>query len=130
MQRLGMVLTGAWLVMPKFALAAAPTAAEITKKNLCEGSGGTIDKNGGCNVPGKGLTGDTGFVMAVTNTLIYVAGAVAVVIIITAGIRYITSAGDAARVKASKDTLLYAVVGLIVVILAYAIVNFVATRLT
>ncbi|HEX7259506.1 MAG TPA: hypothetical protein VF272_01080 [Candidatus Saccharimonadia bacterium] len=123
MQRLGLVLAGVWMALPLPVL-----AGDTTKTNLCTGAGGAISGTG-CDVPGKGLTGDQGFVLTITNTLMTVAGAIAVIIIITAGIRYITSTGDAARVKASKDTLMYAVIGLIVVILAYAIVRFIATSI-
>ena len=61
----------------------------------------------------------------ITNLLLFVLGAIAVIMIIIGGIRYTTSNGDSAQTKAAKDTILYAVVGLVVAILAYAIVNFV-----
>lgn len=62
----------------------------------------------------------------VVNTILYVLGAIAVIMIVIGGIRYVTSGGDASGVTAAKNTILYAVIGLIVAILAYAIVNFVA----
>ena len=62
----------------------------------------------------------------VIGTLFTVAGAIAVIIIVIGGIRYITSTGDSSRIKAAKDTILYAVIGLVVVIIARAIVGFVA----
>jgi hypothetical protein cdivTM_30108 len=49
--------------------------------------------------------------------------------IIYSGLRYITSAGDAAKTKSAQSTLTYAVVGLIVAILAWAIVNMVLDRI-
>lgn len=61
----------------------------------------------------------------VTNILMFLLGAIAVIMIIIGGIRYATSNGDANSTKAAKDTILYAVVGLVVAIMAYAIVNFV-----
>jgi len=61
----------------------------------------------------------------VVNILLYIIGAIAVIMIIFGAIRYTTSGGDSSHVKAAKDTILYAVVGLVVAILAYAIVNFV-----
>jgi hypothetical protein len=61
----------------------------------------------------------------VVNIMLYILGAIAVIIIVFGGIRYVTSTGDSGRVKAAKDTITYAVVGLIIAILAYAIVNFV-----
>ena len=65
------------------------------------------------------------FVKDIVNTLLYVLGAVAVIVIIVAGILYATSSGDPALITKAKNTLLYAVIGLIVAIMAYAIVNFV-----
>jgi len=65
------------------------------------------------------------YVKIIVNTLLYVLGAVSVIVIVIAGVYYTTSGGDPALVKRAKDTLLYAVIGLIVAAMAYAIVNFV-----
>mgnify|MGYP000843957580 FL=1 len=65
----------------------------------------------------------------ITNLLLFLAGAVAVIVIIFGGFRYITSTGDPARVKQAKDTIVYGIIGLIVAILAYAIVRFITTQL-
>lgn len=61
----------------------------------------------------------------VVNALLYVIGALSVIMLIWGGIRYTTSAGNANSVTSAKNTILYAVIGLIVAILAYAIVNWV-----
>lgn len=63
----------------------------------------------------------------ITNILLFILGAVSVVMIIIGGIRYVVSAGEGSAVKGAKNTILYAVVGLVVALLAYAIVNFVIT---
>lgn len=63
------------------------------------------------------------------NTLLYILGAIAVIMIVVGGIRYTTSAGDSSRVKAAKDTVMYSVVGLVVALFAFAIVNFVLTNI-
>jgi hypothetical protein len=68
------------------------------------------------------------YIKTIVNTMLYALAAVAVIIIILAGIYYTTSGGDPSLIKRAKDTLLYAVVGLIVAIMAYAIVNFVIGR--
>lgn len=100
-----------------------------TSSSLCSGAGGTLN-GGSCDTPGKNLAGTGGFVGSITNTLITIAGAITVIVIVIGGIRYITSTGDATRVKQAKDTILYGVIGLVVVIMAYAIVNFVIGRIT
>lgn len=72
-------------------------------------------------------TGDSlgKMIQTVINILLYILGAVAVVMIVIGGIRYTTSNGDSGAIKSAKDTILYAVIGLVVAILAYSIVNFV-----
>lgn len=71
----------------------------------------------------------TTFITNIINVLLFVAGAIAVVMIILGAIRYITSNGDQADIKAAKDTIMYSVIGLVVSGLAYAIVNFIVSRL-
>lgn len=75
-------------------------------------------------------TGGGGIFGVISNILIFLVGALAVIMLIYGGLRYVTSTGDAARVKAAKDTILYGIIGLVVAILAFAIVNFVTTQLT
>jgi len=81
---------------------------------------------------GKGLKevntgGDDlgGNIQTIVNMLLFILGAIAVVMIVIGGIKYTTSNGDSAAVTSAKNTILYSVVGLIVAIMAYAIVNFV-----
>lgn len=82
-------------------------------------------------VGGGGATSDDlpKLVQNIINVLLFIAGAVAVVVIIIGGLRYITSSGDQGSIKAAKDTILYAVIGLIVALLAFAIVRFVVDKL-
>lgn len=63
----------------------------------------------------------------ITNVLLFIIGAISVIMLIIGGIRYTTSAGDSGAVTSAKNTILYAIVGIIVAILAYAVVNFVIT---
>lgn len=65
----------------------------------------------------------------ITNVLLFILGAIAVVMIIIGGIRYATSNGDSSQTKAAKDTIMYAVIGLVVAVVAYAIVRFVLEAL-
>jgi hypothetical protein len=61
----------------------------------------------------------------IADTLIYIVGAVAVIMLIIGGLRYVISQGSSEAVKQAKDTILYAIIGIVVAILAYAVVNFV-----
>lgn len=70
-----------------------------------------------------------GAVKSIISTVVdifsWIVGVVAVIMIIVAGFKYITSGGDSGKVTSAKNTILYAVVGLIIVALAQAIVFFV-----
>jgi hypothetical protein len=59
------------------------------------------------------------------NLVYYIAGIVAVIVIIIAGIMYSTSAGDSGRITRAKGMILYSVIGLVVLIAAFAITQFV-----
>lgn len=65
----------------------------------------------------------------VANIMLAVIGAVAVIMLIVGGFRYVVSGGDSSSVETAKNTILYAIVGLVVAFLAYAAVNFLIGRL-
>lgn len=65
----------------------------------------------------------------VVNLLLFVAGVIAVVVIVVAGLRFVLSNGDPGAASKARSTIIYAVVGLVVAIMAYAIVNFVLTNI-
>ncbi len=71
------------------------------------------------------LFGDTGVFSTISSVLLFIVGAIAVIMIVIGGLRYVISGGDATQVQAAKNTILYALVGIIIAILAYAAVNFV-----
>ncbi len=71
------------------------------------------------------LFGATGTFSTITNVLLFIIGAIAVIMVVIGGLRYVISGGDSNQVTAAKNTILYAIVGIVVAILAYAAVNFV-----
>lgn len=71
------------------------------------------------------LFGQTGVFSTITNVMLFVVGAISVIMIIIGGLRYVVSGGDAGNVSAAKNTILYAIVGVIVSLFAYAVVQFV-----
>ena len=118
MKKLRIILMSAVMLMGVAVLPLATVAAQSPVDNIQKGVGDV------------GGDGDTGMsleegIKNIVNVLLFVLGAIAVIMIIIGGIRYATSNGDANATKGAKDTVLYAVVGLVVAILAYAIVNFV-----
>lgn len=88
-----------------------------------------------CMEQGLQSTGGTGgdtdlasVIKLITNVLMFIIGAVAVIMVIIGGFQYVTSQGDSSKTTTAKNTILYAVIGLIVALLAYAIVQFVVDR--
>ena len=75
------------------------------------------------------LFGDTGVFKQVTNTILYIVGIIAVIMLIIGGIKYVVSGGDSKKVTDAKNTVLYAIIGLVIAFLAFAIVNFVISAL-
>lgn len=75
------------------------------------------------------LFGNTGVFKQVTNTILYIVGIVAVIMLIIGGIKYVVSGGDSKKVTDAKNTVLYAIIGLVIAFLAFAIVNFVISAL-
>ena len=97
----------------------ASPKSEVTK-GITAANGGNECEDDSCTLGGT--------VKTVTDVLLFIVGAVAVIMIIIGGIRYVTSNGDGNQVTAAKNTILYSVIGLVVALLAYAIVNFVLNQ--
>ena len=76
------------------------------------------------------LFGDNGIFNKVVNILLFLVGAVSVIMLIVGGFRYVISAGDQNAVTAAKNTILYAIIGLVVAFIAFGAVNFLTSSLT
>lgn len=121
---LGLVVTVPIMLFAAPRLAIAPAYAETPQESACTGTGGTFT-NGVCTNGTPGGINVQGALKSVVNTLIFVVGAISVIMIIIGGLRYTLSGGDSAGIKSAKDTILYAIVGIVVAVIAFAIVNFV-----
>jgi ABC-type Fe3+ transport system permease subunit len=114
-------------------MAFAASNAEINN-SLCAGTNIEITTNPGnksCDTAtnGAGKTADR-LVTTVVNILSSLVGILAVIMIIYAGFRYVTSGGSDEAVKAAKNTIIYAIIGLVIVALAQIIVHFVIAKTT
>lgn len=69
--------------------------------------------------------GQGGIFRTITNVMLFLIGAISVIMLIVGGLRYVVSGGDSTAVQNAKNTILYAIVGIVVAILAFAVVNFV-----
>lgn len=103
--------------------AADPTPApSATSTAVCEGIGLT---GGDCATGGASGNKVNKLIATIINVFSWVVGAVAVIMLIFGGFKYVTSGGDANKVKAAKDTIIYALVGVAIVALSQIIVFFV-----
>ena len=131
----------AMLVVPLFALsvvAVVPTGAasaketKATSSTACTDNKVNISSGANCakptNTPTK-ITGNGGIFKTIVDVMLFIIGAVAVIMLIIGGIRYTVSGGDSNAITSAKNTILYAIIGIIVAILAYAIVSFVITSI-
>jgi len=113
-------------IVPQYAGAQATTPQSPTQ-NPTDPKG---QATGGVNaVGGTGQNGFTTLLGNIINIMLFLIGAIAVIMIVVGGIRYTTSGGDSSSITGAKNTILYAIVGLVVAIMAYAIVNFVLQAL-
>ena len=72
-----------------------------------------------------GVANVNGLFSSITSILLFLIGAISIIMIIVGGLRYVLSAGDSKNTAAAKDTILYAVIGLVIALSAAAIIKFV-----
>ena len=113
-----------------FSIILSPIAFEEGGTNGTNGSGGTFNackhvvsgKTAVCSGDSKNATN---IAKNIISILLWVVGIAAVIVIIYAGITFVTAAGNPSAITRAKTMIIYAVIGLAVAILSYAIVNFV-----
>lgn len=119
----------ALLAVPVFAISVASMAVPVGATDLTIGGGANSakgDDQSPCLFGSEAsCSGETPIFKTITNVLLFIIGAIAVIMLVVGGIRYTTSAGDSAAVTSAKNTILYAIVGIVVALLAFAVVNFV-----
>ena len=121
MKKLLKIILPVLLIVGAVAFVAAPEVSALTLREGAEAA-----RCDGCP---SDLFGDTGAFKQVTNTILYIVGIVAVIMLIIGGIKYVVSGGDSKKVTDAKNTVLYAIIGLVIAFLAFAIVNFVISAL-
>jgi hypothetical protein len=98
-----------------------------SKGDACAG----LDQLGGtsCTKPGAANSAGENSIANIAETIVniisFIAGIAAVILIVVAGVKFITSGGDSNGVASARNTLVYALIGLAVVALAQVIVHFV-----
>jgi lysylphosphatidylglycerol synthetase-like protein (DUF2156 family) len=99
-------------------------ATDAAKNAVCES---VSRAQGSCASGGADVSN---VLKVVLQILSWVAGVVAIFMIVIAGLKYITAAGDSGSVSSAKNTLIYALVGLVIVALAQVVVRFILGQAT
>ncbi len=102
------------------------------QSNCSDVTQGGIGSGAACAQPtgaAQNLFGDGSIFNTITNILLFLIGAVSVIMLIIGGVRYVVSGGDQGAVTSAKNTILYAVIGIVIAFLAFAAVRFVTDQL-
>jgi hypothetical protein len=123
---LGIIASVSLLVV----LSGSASAAWNPFGDACSGAGGDSvacqdAKNQTGDPKSDPLTGRDSLLMKVTNIVAVIAGIAAVIIIILAGMRMVTSGGSSEDIAGARRSLIYAIVGLVVIALARVIIGLV-----
>lgn len=105
-----------------FALAPAAPAFAISKDDVCKGVGAASGSDG-CK-PTEGVTDINTVIRTGLRIFQSIVGLIAVIMMVTAGLRFVTSSGDPTKVGSARNTLLYGAVGIVVVALSEVIIQF------
>jgi multisubunit Na+/H+ antiporter MnhB subunit len=120
---LGGLIVGTALAFVAVLSPLSPTVGAVCDETNLSASSG-VNCAQGKDTPTT-LFGEGSIFTTVVNVLLFVIGAISVIMLIIGGIRYTVSAGDSTNVTAAKNTIMYALIGLVVAFLAFAIVNWV-----
>ena len=121
------------VVVASFAVAGLALPVNATSSSST--SAGELSLGGGAGAAKTSdqqdsLFGGDGIFTKIVQVLLFLIGAISVIMLIYGGIQYTLSAGDSGKVTNAKNTILYAIVGIVVAILSFAIVNFVIGNLS
>lgn len=115
-------------LMLGLAMFAQPAFAVDTSGGITSGVNAAKGSGTSQSLFGNGT--DQGLFRTIANVLLFVIGAISVIMLIIGGIRYTTSNGDQTAVTNAKNTIMYAIIGLVIAILSWALVDFVVGSLT
>jgi len=124
--RLAILLT---LAFTSLSFAAAPVLAQANVVDQCDDPG--VSNSPICqNIRGStSLFGQNSLFEGLLQLLIFVIGAIALIMIVVGGLKYVLSGGDSNATQSAKNTILYAVIGLVIAIIAQGLLTFVLNRI-
>lgn len=96
--------------------------SELNNSAICQGA------QQGSDTTKNPIIGPNSIMAKVVEIIVFLVGALSVIMIVVGGFRYVVSGGDSNATKGAKDTILYALIGLVVALFAQGLVSFVLTR--
>jgi hypothetical protein len=108
------------LLAPHYAIAFDPFSkvcneGDAVNSSVCTGRGSGTNP----------ITGTDGVITRVANLLSIIGGIIAVIIIMLAGLKLITSTGESQKINEARNAVLYASIGLVVIVTARLIIELV-----
>lgn len=109
-------------------LSATASAAFNPLGGACS-AGGNAASSSACGTNGSDtISGKNGVLKKASAIIASVAGIAAVIIIIVAGLTYVSSGGNSQRIESARNAIINTVVGLAIIALAATIITYVAGR--
>jgi hypothetical protein len=123
---LGLPSFGALSITTASIISSPVFADSASKQAACAGLN-ELDNttNADCSNLDTQSGGFTNTISAIVDILSWVVGIVSIIMVLVAGLKYMTSGGDANKAGSAKSTLIYAMIGLAIAALAQALVHFV-----
>ncbi len=75
------------------------------------------------------ISGNDGILIKIANVIAIMGGVAAIILIIVAGIKFMTAGGDSEKIKSARSTVINALVGVVIILLSRAIIIYVTTKL-
>ena len=110
-------------------LAAPSTVVNSSIDTICASNPNSSICAGGANADIRNTASLNDTFASIINILLFIAGIIAVIMIIVSAIRFISSRGNPEGATKARHTLMYSIAGLVVAIIAFALVNFVLASL-
>lgn len=125
------------LFLAVMCIVAAPVSAAAFNPFNSDVCSGTASSSAACKTDGSDpISGPGGLLLEITDIVAYLGGGIAVIMLLVAAIRFITSGSDVSTgsrtdtdVEEARRTISAALIGLAVIVLARAIISYVIRRL-
>lgn len=121
MRRLQLLIVSFVISFCSLGIGLAPLAAAASlQQDACSGLD-QVDSSQGCSASGKGVNG---LATEAVSIISWLAGIIAVIMILLAGINYMTAGGDASKAANARNALFAAMIGVAIAALAQFFVHF------